>query len=137
MQQAAISTQLEAYFVRHGADDVVCVYLFGSTARGEARPDSDLDLAVLYRTNPPHTLEGAGVRLAGEIERVIEHPVDVVVLNRAPVDLVHRVLRDGILVYETDSSARIAFEVRSRNVYFDLKPILERYRRGKAKTLHG
>ena len=137
MHEPAVSTRIRAYFERHAGSDVVCVYLFGSTARGEARADSDLDIAVLYRTNPPHTLEGAGVSLAGEVERATERPVDVVVLNRAPVDLVHRVLRDGILVYETDPSARIAFEVRSRNIDFDLKPILEHYRRGKAKTLHG
>jgi hypothetical protein len=42
---------------------------------------------------------------------------------------VHRVLRDGVLLLDHDRSARIAFEVRSRNEYFDLLPILERYRR--------
>ncbi len=137
MQQAALSTQLETYFALHGADDVVCVYLFGSVARGDALPDSDLDVAVLYRADPPHTLEGSGVRLAGELEQITGKSVDVVVLNRAPVDLVHRVLRDGILIFESDPPARIAFEVRSRNFYFDLQPILERYRRGKSRTLHG
>jgi len=53
----------------------------------------------------------------------------VVVLNDAPADLVHRVLRDGVLVLETDRSARIRFEVAKRNEYFDLLPILRRYRR--------
>ena len=54
--------------------------------------------------------------------------------HRAPTDLVHRVLRDGRLVLERDRSARIAFEVRARNEYFDMQPILRRYRgqRGRA-----
>jgi len=52
-----------------------------------------------------------------------------VVLNRAPVDLVHRVLRDGILLLDRDPSGRIRFEVRARNEYFDLLPHLRRYRR--------
>jgi hypothetical protein len=45
------------------------------------------------------------------------------------VDLVHRVLRDGVLLLERDRSARIRFEVRARNDYFDLLPHLRRYRR--------
>jgi hypothetical protein len=51
------------------------------------------------------------------------------VLNTAPPDLVHRVLRDGVLVLERDASARIRFEVRARNEYFDLRPRLDEYRR--------
>lgn len=50
-------------------------------------------------------------------------------LNGAPADLVHRVLRDGVLVHEADRSGRIRFEVAKRNEYFDLLPILRRYRR--------
>ena len=55
------------------------------------------------------------------------------VLNRAPVDLIHRVLRDGILLKESDPSARIRFEVKARREYFDLLPILRRYRRMEAR----
>ena len=53
-------------------------------------------------------------------------------MNGAPVDLVHRILRDGRLLVERDRSARIAFEVRARNEYFDLLPMLRLYRRGTA-----
>ena len=56
-------------------------------------------------------------------------PVEVVVLNTAPADLVHRVLRDGILVLDRDRPARIRFEVQSRNEYFDLAPLRRLYRR--------
>lgn len=110
-------------------DGIVCVYLFGSVARGTAGPGSDLDVAVLYENPPTRTLEGSGVGLGGELEAVIGLPVDLVVLNRAPVDLVHRVLRDGILLVERDRNARVRFEVAVRNEYFDLKPHLDRYRR--------
>jgi hypothetical protein len=67
--------------------------------------------------------------LEAELERLLGRPVQVVALNRAPVDLVHRVLRDGILVLEVDHSARVRFEVKARNEYFDLLPFLRRYRR--------
>jgi hypothetical protein len=40
------------------------------------------------------------------------------------------VLRDGRLVHEADRAARIRFEVRRRNEYWDMLPIWRRYRRG-------
>lgn len=55
--------------------------------------------------------------------------MQLVVLNNAPVDLIHRVLRDGEIVFEADRSARIRFEVAARNEYFDLLPVLRRYRK--------
>ncbi|MBK1630111.1 DNA polymerase subunit beta [Thiohalocapsa halophila] len=112
--------------------DLLCAYLFGSVARGEDRPDSDVDLAVLFRDDPPRTLAGLHLDLADRLTGALGgRRVDLVVLNRAPVDLVHRVLRDGVLLLERDRSARIRFEVRARNEYFDLLPHLERYRRGR------
>jgi uncharacterized protein len=73
--------------------------------------------------------------LAGDLEALLSHRVDLVVLNTAPVDLVRRVLLDGKLIAEMDRSTRIAFEVRTRNEYFDLLPYLNEYRRtGKASA---
>src|SRR4051812_23022202 len=104
--------------------DVIAAYLFGSRARGTARRDSDLDVALLLRGTPAATLEGMGLDIAADLERALGQPVDVVILNGAHVDLVHRVLRDGRLLLERDRSARIQFEVRARNDYFDMQPIL-------------
>jgi len=41
------------------------VYLFGSQARGTAGPASDVDLGALLVGDPPITLEGLGIDLAG------------------------------------------------------------------------
>ncbi len=124
--------------VRHAMagvrSDVIAAYLFGSRARGAAREDSDVDVAVLIRGEPDSTLDGLGMDLLVDLERDLGRPVDLVVLNRAPTDLVHRVLRDGRLVLERDRSARIRFEVRARNEYFDMQPILRRYRRQETRT---
>jgi predicted nucleotidyltransferase len=110
--------------------DLCCAYLFGSWARGDARRDSDVDVAVLFSADPPRTLAGLHLDLADRLKGALGgRPVDLVVLNHAPVDLVHRVLRDGVLLLERDRSARIRFEVRARNEYFDLLPHLQRYRR--------
>jgi uncharacterized protein len=123
----AVLLQLQAFFVG-AAEEIVCVYLYGSVARGESQAQSDIDLAVLYAQDPPRTLEGLGFDLSDKLERYLRKPVDLVVLNRAPVDLIHRVLRDGVLVYDRNPSVRIRFEVKVRNDYFDLLPYLQQYR---------
>jgi predicted nucleotidyltransferase len=113
------------------SEGMVCAYLFGSHARGDARQGSDIDVAVLFAKDPPRTLDGLHLDMADELTGIAGRKVDLVVLNRAPVDLIHRVLRDGVLLLDRDPSARIRFEVRSRSEYLDLLPFLRRYRRAE------
>ncbi len=128
LSRETLINRLQTFFDRDH-EGIVCVYLYGSVARGEAHSDSDLDIAVLYATEPPPTWDGLGLALGSALEHDMGQPVDVVVLNRAPVDLVHRVLRDGQLLCDQNPSARIRFEVQARNAYFDLLPYLRQYRR--------
>ncbi len=110
------------------ARDVAAAWLFGSMARGDDRADSDVDVLL--------DLELRGLAVHERVSEIqdqlvveLGRSVDVVPLGDAPVDLVHRVLRDGILVHETDHRRRLEFEVRARNEHWDLLPILELYRR--------
>jgi predicted nucleotidyltransferase len=113
-------------------EGVAAVYVFGSVARGQSRFRSDVDVAVLFEHDPPRTLEGLRLSLGDALQRTLGREVDLLVLNHAPADLVHRVLRDGVLVCDRNKSVRIGFEVRRRNEYFDLEPIRRRYRRSAA-----
>ena len=110
------------------------MYLFGSVARGEAGPASDVDVAVLYEKTPRPELDAGPLDFEGRLERALHRPVQLVVLNRAPADLVHRVLRDGQVLLDRDRAARIRFEVAKRNEYFDLEPIRRLYRRHDSGT---
>ncbi|MDH3814665.1 MAG: nucleotidyltransferase domain-containing protein [Acidobacteriota bacterium] len=115
------------------ADDrLVAAYLFGSVARGTDSSNSDIDVGILLRTAPSGELNDLRFELEGHLERALGRRTQVVILNNAPPDLLHRVLRDGRLLVERDRAARIRFEVRARNEYFDLLPILKRYRRREA-----
>lgn len=107
-------------------------YLFGSRARGEGRVGSDVDLAVIFDRAQPRTLMGLPAELAATAGARLGLTVDVIDLDRASADLVHRVLRDGVLVLDRDPQARVRFEVHRRNQYFDLLPHLERYRQARA-----
>jgi predicted nucleotidyltransferase len=115
--------------VAQAPDEVVAVYLYGSRARGTASSASDVDLALLMRTTPAPILQGVARDLEARVERHLRMPVEVIVLNTAPADLAHRVLRDGIVLLDRDRAVRLRFEVRSRNEYFDLAPLRRLYRR--------
>lgn len=124
-----VASSLTAALSGHG--DVAAAYLFGSVARGEAGPRSDVDVGVLMAASAGETrVTLASLRgdLQEELQRAAGRPVDLVILNHAAPDLVHRVLRDGVLLVERDPQARVRFEVRARNEYFDLLPYLKRYR---------
>lgn len=123
-----IEERIRRVFAEHGRG-VAAVYLFGSTARGTRRAKSDVDVGLLFRQPPTETYSPEHFDLEAELTATVGLPVQLVVLNGAPADLVHRVLRDGILLVERDASARIRFEVAKRNEYFDLLPHLRRYRR--------
>jgi uncharacterized protein len=131
MHEAAVEHRLRDFF-QTGAPEVTAAYLFGSVARGTSSATSDVDVGILLARPPAATLADLPLDLESDLEHVLGVPTQVVVLNCAPADLIHRVLRDGKLLVDRDPGARIAFEVRSRNEFFDLKPVLDRYRAARA-----
>jgi uncharacterized protein len=128
MGEEGLEEKLRAV-VEAAPEEVVAVYLFGSRARGTARPKSDLDLGILLQAAPAPTLKSAARAIENAVERALRITTEAIVLNTASADLTHRVLRDGILVLDRDRSARIRFEVQARNEYFDLAPLRRLYRR--------
>jgi predicted nucleotidyltransferase len=127
-----IARRLREILSPQGAS-VVAAYLFGSHARGEAGAGSDVDVGLLL-PRAPLGLRDHPFDLGDAMERSIGASVDLVVLNDASADLVHRVLRDGVLLHESDREARVEFEVRKRNEYFDLRPMLEAHRRALIRS---
>jgi predicted nucleotidyltransferase len=113
---------------RDAQPDVLAVYFFGSLARDTGGSQSDVDVAVLLR-EPAARGPSATEALLDRLEQAARRTVDLVVLNGAAPDLIHRVLRDGVLLLDRDRSQRIRFEVQARNEYFDLEPIRRAYRR--------
>jgi predicted nucleotidyltransferase len=112
--------------------DLVAAYVFGSQARGTANEHSDVDVGIWLGVTPKR-FEDVPFALAGELEALLGNHVDLVVMNGASPDLVHRILRDGELIVEADRSRRIAFEVHARNQYFDTQPLRTNYRMASAR----
>lgn len=63
---------------------VVALDLFGSHAKGTARPDSDVDLLVSFA--PGHIPGFAFIALAEELEALFARPVDLLVRADAEED---------------------------------------------------
>jgi 2-polyprenyl-3-methyl-5-hydroxy-6-metoxy-1,4-benzoquinol methylase/predicted nucleotidyltransferase len=107
---------------------VEAVYLFGSRARGDARPGSDVDLAVLPGpSGPPGDRLAAEAELARFAEDRLGVPVDVVLIRR---DLSPTLLFD-IFSVETilhardpERAHRVACQARAE--YRDERPRLDR-----------
>ena len=128
MDRDALISRLREQIAASGPE-LLTAWLFGSYARGTARGDSDVDLALLYREHPGPMLDNPAAGLELALEEELGVPVQVLVANSAPPDLLHRVLRDGVLLLDRDRSRRIRFEVRARKEFFDMLPIFELYRR--------
>jgi len=124
-----METQTEAT-VRAVLDDepkVLVAILFGSAARGELRPDSDVDLAVASADvlTPQDKL-----RLIERLAQACGRPVDLVDLWRAPPLLLRQILTAGCVLLKRDSqpTKRIYAELICRIIYqqTDFVPYLER-----------
>lgn len=94
-------------------EPVKVAYLFGSHARGEGRPDSDVDVAVLAPDVVAHDAMDLHLRVLRRLSTASRVPaLDVIVLDEAPLTLSGRVVKDGIVIYSVDEALRIAYESR-------------------------
>jgi uncharacterized protein len=106
---------------------VELAYLFGSHAAGKEGPMSDFDIAVLYSSNP---LPEQTYRMAHQLASLLKnHRIDLVVLNRAPIELRYAVIANGCLVHEADVSVRVEFEAQTLSRYGDFLPVLRKQRK--------
>lgn len=106
-------------------DGVVAARLFGSQARGEAGPLSDIDIAVwLDPRLPPGARFDLRMELIGAATAALRtNEVDVVPLNDAPPLLRHRAIRDGRLLLERDARQRIGLDTDAILEYLDTAPL--------------
>lgn len=99
-------------------------YLFGSRAKGIETESSDWDIAVLFSGKPKDT---GGLQAEIADFRVSEDKIDLIELEKADLHLKFRVIRDGKLLYETDSRLRAKFEAQILTEYLDARGMYEIY----------
>ena len=109
--------------------EILAAYLFGSAVSGRTRPDSDIDIAVLVHEKDlrPNSLKYR-LELMTNLGSVLERfDIDLVVMNEAPPALAQNIITKGKLIFERSRSARIAFQVRTLNVFMDTEPMRRLY----------
>lgn len=122
--------KLQRAFEQH---DVSLAYLFGSQAKGNVRPDSDLDIAVLFDNswegNPLPDKAPMHVKLHIAMTHIFHrNDVDLVVLNDAPNLLASAVLCHGKILYNRDDRLRVQFQVQTLQLFQEYAPMRRLFR---------
>jgi uncharacterized protein len=101
-------------FLRHAVPDLIALYRFGSQAKGRARPDSDVDLAVLAG-HPISALRR--FELAQELAARLHRDVDLVDLRTASTVMRMQVISTGECLAAPNEAARREFEMYTYSDY--------------------
>ena len=104
--------------------EIETVYVFGSFL--EKAPFSDIDLGIMTQVEPQNPIDYE-IQMEQELQGEIGFPVDVRVINAAPVPFVYNIVRHGLLLIDKDSSRRADFESLILRKYFDFQYYRLRY----------
>lgn len=117
---------------------IAAAWLFGSAARDELRPDSDVDVGILLRDADATAADE--YELLGDLAARLEvvtatRPVDVVLLEHQGPIFAHEALVDGVMILEQDRQRRAEFEARAVMRGIDFRPTWEIARAGQLQGL--
>lgn len=106
------------------------VYAHGSFTRGDARPDSDLDLAVLL---PPGQALEQPWELAAKLATRVGREVDLVDLRQASDVLRMQVLKHGHVLYNARPAEVLEWEAQAMTRYghyrYEVAGLIEQFRK--------
>lgn len=105
--------------------NIVALYIFGSYGTDRQHISSDIDFAILYK-NSPSLFDG--LRIESDISQIFERDdIDLVNLNKAPIDICHQVLYTGNLLHCNDAIALADFKENVFKIYGDYGIILKMF----------
>jgi streptomycin 3"-adenylyltransferase len=125
-------------------EELIAVYLYGSSVTGKLRVESDIDIAILpsYKTTEDERLiiisqvEGIIAKLLRE--KGIRREISIVNLRDKffTLTLQYRIVTEGLLLYEKGAMERLEFENSVKREYFDFAPYLAQLRKRKYGDLY-
>jgi uncharacterized protein len=93
--------------IRKSVPSLIALYRFGSQAKGTARPDSDIDLAVLARDPIPNIRR---FELAQELATQLHRDVDLVDLRSASTVMRMQAISTGECLFSASNRLQGEFE---------------------------
>ncbi|MGD2147539.1 MAG: nucleotidyltransferase domain-containing protein [Anaerolineae bacterium] len=126
MEPEGLKDELSTILPRLEGVRMVC--LSGSRVENNLGPMGGFDFAVLV----DRAADGPRLRarLVHELARVLQTDrIDVVLLNRAAIELAYAVVAHGKVLCEQDVATRVEYEATVLSRYGDLLPVLRRQRR--------
>lgn len=100
--------------IRQAIPGLIALYRFGSQVKGSARPESDVDLAVLARHPIPALRR---FEIAQELAGQLHRDVDLLDLRTASAVMRMQVISTGECLDAADESARREFEMYAYSDY--------------------
>ncbi|MHC4745489.1 MAG: nucleotidyltransferase domain-containing protein [Planctomycetota bacterium] len=106
--------------------EILFAILYGSAAEGESFRDLDIGLFVDRAIVPESAEWDYAFTLADELERVVPYPVDVRVINNAPLTFRYNVSRGKVLVANNEPGL-FHFLERTWDEFLDFQPVAMQY----------
>lgn len=112
--------------------EVLAVYLFGSKITSQARPDSDLDLAIAVADRSKKE-EFYFLKKIGPVSGLGNFHLSVVDLRNSSPLFIHQIVKGGVPIYEKSKEQRVAFQAQAASRYFDSQHLrnIQNYYLGK------
>ena len=123
LKRERLTEQIISYLTSE-YDEITIAYLFGSFVTEKFF--SDIDIGVLAKIDPIKALNFE-LMLECKLETILSCPVDVRVLNYAPLSFCQNIIRQGKVVIDRNPDLRADFEGKVLKQYFDFAPFRRKY----------
>ena len=106
--------------------EIIFAYVHGSFV--EEKGFGDIDMAVYLKDeNLNGKIISYEIELEIKLEEELKYPVDVRVLNYAPLSFQYQTIKSGVLLFERDEDRRVEFQTKTLDFYFDFAPFRKQY----------
>ncbi len=129
IQKESILEDIASALERHG--EIILAYVFGSFIHCDTF--YDIDIGVLTGEDIDSCLDFE-LNLEIEIEDIVNYPMDIRVINNAPLSFCQNVIRHGRVILERDADMHADFMGKILKEYFEFAPFRRRYLREVANA---
>ncbi|MCF2138037.1 MAG: nucleotidyltransferase domain-containing protein [Candidatus Thorarchaeota archaeon] len=102
--------------------NVIAVFLFGSVAKGEAKPLSDTDIAVI--------LDKTDSESEADIGSLYSDRIDLVLFHRLPLHIQFNVLKEGIEIFNKNETHLLEIKKKVLRNYLEISWLYRRISEG-------